>query len=67
MTIQHPLGKVLNNQNMLYYNMPLEGFGPLDAEEFDALLADLDKGQTKEQQEYVAKALSAKEVPTEPM
>ena len=47
--------------------MPLRGLPPLDAEEFDALLADLDKGQTKEQQEAVTKALNAKEVPTVPL
>ena len=52
---------------MPYHNMPLRGIRPLSNEEFDALLADLDKGQTKEQQEYVAKALSAKEVPTIPL
>ena len=44
--------------------MALREIEPLTEEDFTALAADIDKGQTAEQEAAVTKALRAKEVPT---
>ncbi len=44
--------------------MALREIEPLTEEDFTALAADIDKGQTAEQEKAVTNALHAQEVPT---
>ncbi len=43
--------------------MPMIDTPPLNKEDWDALIADLEKGQSKEQAEAMEKALNSKDVP----
>jgi len=45
------------------YIMALREIEPLTEEDFTALTAEIEKGQTEEQEKAVTKALNAKEAP----
>ena len=47
--------------------MALREIEPLIDEDWTALTADIEEGQTQDQEEAVTKALNAKEVPTIPL
>ncbi len=49
------------------YNMALREIEPLVEGDFTTLVNDINKGQTKEQEEEITKALHVKKVPTIPL